>query len=188
MLMHFAVDFVRSIVGVLLIWAGISKIRDLKQFTYVVRRFALLPKPLVVMFAYCIPVAELFAGTGLLLPLGELSAAVIAAGLFWMFGAAISINMAKGNLDVPCGCFGSRMGRLSLGDAARAYILAIAATGLAVLQFINPGPTGSPAVYHPEVIAVAATALACVAAVSKAFRYAAGRTVVADQLSPGQGL
>jgi hypothetical protein len=108
-----SVPVVKTAVGTILICAGIPKLWDCKQFRATIRGFGLLPRIMIGPFATCLPILEILVGATLivsaLFDVNSISwAGALAAALFFMFGAAIAINLLKGRTDISCGCFGQR--------------------------------------------------------------------------------
>jgi uncharacterized membrane protein YphA (DoxX/SURF4 family) len=105
----------RTLVGLLLVISGISKLIDLASFVKVVQSFRLLPISLTSAVAHAIPWVECLTGglllAAVLLPRSAArSSAMSAVGLFLVFGGAVAINLMKGRRDISCGCFGSHVG------------------------------------------------------------------------------
>lgn len=94
---------VRSLLGLLFLYAGILKLGDLQNFATVINDFGLLPETLVWPVAVMLPLVELLAALGLLLDMrGALAALVI---LLVLFIAVLAYGILLG-LDIDCGCFG----------------------------------------------------------------------------------
>ncbi|MBU4263067.1 MAG: DoxX family membrane protein [Proteobacteria bacterium] len=94
---------VRSLLGLLFLYAGIMKLGNLQGFGAVIDDFGLLPETLVWPVAVILPAVELLAALGLLLDMrGALSAVVI---MLLLFIAVLSYGIRLG-LDIDCGCFG----------------------------------------------------------------------------------
>ena len=96
---------IRVFLGLILGWAGIVKIRNPEAFIKIVRAYNLLPEKLVVLWGIFLPGIELVTGLFLFLGLWHKSAVLSSSGLFFMFAAAVGINILRG-ADVACGCFG----------------------------------------------------------------------------------
>ena len=117
----------RVLVSVVLIVAGTSKLTNISQFAHIVKRFRLVPSLAVRPVSTAIPVAEVVIGASL--PLGLILkdrvfawSGAPAASLFALFGLAVMTNILRGNIDISCGCFGSRnTDKLTWGIVARAY-------------------------------------------------------------------
>jgi uncharacterized membrane protein len=85
--------------------AALAKLKDLDMFQGVVAQYRLLPAVLVQPFVSVLPVVELGAALGLLLPATRALAAATLVGLLVLFGTAMAINLARGRSDIDCGCF-----------------------------------------------------------------------------------
>ena len=96
---------VRVFLGLILGWAGIIKIHNPEAFIKIVKAYNLLPEGLVVLWGIFLPWIELVTGLFLILGLWHRSAVLSSSGLFFVFSAAISINILRG-ADIACGCFG----------------------------------------------------------------------------------
>ena len=105
--------------------AALAKLRDLDMFQGVVEQYRLLPVVLVPPFARMLPLVELVAALGLLLPATRAPAAVTLIGLLLLFAAAMAINLARGRSDIDCGCFlAVRKQRISWPLVMRNLVLA----------------------------------------------------------------
>lgn len=124
----------RTLIALVLLTAGVAKLREPGAFLGAVHGYRLLPDALVAPFARVLPWIEL--GLGLLVPTGLAAApvAIATAGLFLCFAAAMMLNLLRGRRDIDCGCFlGRPAQRLTYGHAGRTLALAAAAllTGVA---------------------------------------------------------
>jgi uncharacterized membrane protein len=105
--------------------AALAKLRDLDSFQGVVEQYRLLPAVLVEPFVRVLPVVELGAALGLLLPATRALAAATLVGLLVLFAAAMAINLARGRSDIDCGCFiGVQKQRISWTLVVRNLMLA----------------------------------------------------------------
>jgi uncharacterized membrane protein YphA (DoxX/SURF4 family) len=105
--------------------AAVAKLREPAVFAGVVEQYELLPPPLVRPFAYALPVIELAAALGLLLPMTRAPAAAVLILLLLGFAAAMAINLARGRSDIDCGCFiGVQKQRISWTLVVRNLVLA----------------------------------------------------------------
>lgn len=109
----------RGALALLLLAAGLHKLRDPERFRAVLRDYRLLPARIADVAAPCVIAAELGLGLGLLAPVWAALApgagfapaarvlAPLGAGLlFAAYGAAIGVNLARGRRDIDCGCAG----------------------------------------------------------------------------------
>jgi uncharacterized membrane protein len=135
-------DPVLSLVALLLLaaifaTAAVTKLKEPAVFAGVVEQYDLLPHFLVRPFAYALPILELAAALGLLLPATRAPAAAVLILLLLAFAAAMAVNLARGRSDIDCGCFiGLLRQRISWALVVRNLVLA--GFGLALLT----GSTG----------------------------------------------
>jgi uncharacterized membrane protein YphA (DoxX/SURF4 family) len=93
---------IRFSIGVIFMYAGITKIIDPKAFARVISQYDLVPESLLVPVAIGLPVLEILAGIGLFFAIrGSLS---VIFGLLVMFIFVLWYGILK-NLDIDCGCF-----------------------------------------------------------------------------------
>jgi hypothetical protein len=85
--------------------------------------------------AYALAGAEAFVIVGLTVPVARPAAAMLALALLVAYGAAIAINLARGNRRIDCGCGGAGQG-LSWFLVLRNVLL----VGLAVVASASPLP------------------------------------------------
>lgn len=128
-----------ALLGVIFAAAALAKLRALDVFQGAVEQYDLLPRALVRPFAYALPVVELGAALGLLLPATRAPAAAVLVLLLLAFAGAMAINLARGRSDIDCGCFiGIQKQRISWPLVMRNLVLA--GFGLLLLA----GETGRP--------------------------------------------
>jgi len=84
-----------------------AKLTARDEFQGVVSSYRLLPPAIVPAFAPALPVAELAAGVGVVLPAARVAGAALAFALLMMFALAMAINLARGRTEIDCGCFKS---------------------------------------------------------------------------------
>ncbi len=119
-------------IGVILAWAGLAKIGDLRGFAEQVHNFRLVPVVLENLVAMSLPWIELVAALALILNVRARAGAVLATGLMALFTLGVLTALARG-LDIECGCFGthdaSRVGWVKVGQnlamLAVAYVASI---------------------------------------------------------------
>ena len=87
--------------------AAVHKLQDFGEFRETITNYRVIPDRLVTPFAVILPLAELAAGIGLLVPFTASVAAVAVALLLLVYILAMSINLAQGRRSIDCGCGGS---------------------------------------------------------------------------------
>ena len=116
----------RVILGVLFLWAGLSKMPQPENFARTIEVFHLLPQILILPTAIILPYVEFLTGLSLLLGFKTRLSACICLGLLCLFVIALGINIVRGISDIPCGCFGSGPGdTLSMALIRNAVLIAI---------------------------------------------------------------
>lgn len=119
-------------VGLLILFAGISKLFYLQEFRQALLYVPHLPMRMIPLIALVVPAAEMAAAIGLLL-LKPWGIAMMVALLAITSGVAV-LAWAR-NQQVPCVCFtGSSSENLSLSTVGRNAVFA----GIAVLPAITP--------------------------------------------------
>jgi len=105
---------VRWLLGVLLVWAALSKLANLQDFYGGLLAYHLpLPDFFLRAVAACLPWLELLCGLMLLSQVRSEAALVWALLLFSIFVLATGQAWARG-LDISCGCFNLQL--LGLGE------------------------------------------------------------------------
>ncbi len=105
--------FLRLLLGLILLSVGASKLLHPRQFQRGIQDYKVLPPVLEARLAlsavlsYGIPLAELFAGLGLLSGLLLIPAALLTLALFLLFSGTILINLLRGRHDLSCHCAGA---------------------------------------------------------------------------------
>ncbi|HZP13581.1 MAG TPA: MauE/DoxX family redox-associated membrane protein [Nevskiaceae bacterium] len=103
--MAVAALILRALLSLILARAAWHKWRDRAQFVEQIRGYRLLPDPIVAPMAIALTLAETIASLALLNPAWS-APAVVAAGLFTLYAAAMAINLARGIAEIDCGCGG----------------------------------------------------------------------------------
>jgi hypothetical protein len=86
--------------------SGAMKLRDLELFEGSLANYQLAPMWLEKPLAYSFPILECAASIGLLIGSTRTLAATASLTLLAIFTGAIAINLARGRVDIDCGCFG----------------------------------------------------------------------------------
>jgi putative oxidoreductase len=94
----------RVLIGVIFIYASLHKIGNLSLFAKIIYGYALFPAPTINLIAILLPYIEIIMGAALILGIYPRSAALILAGILFMFVVAISVNLIRGH-EFDCGCF-----------------------------------------------------------------------------------
>lgn len=112
--------------------AALAKLRDLAAFQATLAAYALLPAPLVPLGGRLIPALEALLAVGWLVRLGDPALAWASAGLLAGYAFAIAVNLARGRIDLSCGCSFGSSDRISWWLVARNLVLALGALLAAV--------------------------------------------------------
>jgi hypothetical protein len=147
--------------------AAMTKLTGWRELPGVVRNFRVLPRALVMPVALILPLLEAAIATSMLIEETRAIAALSAAVLFTVFGAALSVNYYRGRSHIDCGCFRSDLKQpISIAVIARNGVLAVAA-----LWLLTSGGTAAhfPSAWLPSTWAPSAlTPLAWVIALAAA--------------------
>jgi putative oxidoreductase len=92
-------------IGVIFLWAALTKIGDMADFARQVHNFRLAPLAAEHLVAMTLPWIELVAGLALLTGIRARAGAVVTLVLMLLFTVAVGAAWARG-LDFRCGCFG----------------------------------------------------------------------------------
>jgi hypothetical protein len=92
-------------VGAICVLAAVEKLRQGTAFVAGLEAYRLVPQKAVAAVATLVIVAEVVAGTSLLLNIAPVAGALGATVLFAIFTTALAANLIRGN-RVPCNCFG----------------------------------------------------------------------------------
>lgn len=106
-------------IGVLMAWAGMAKIGDLRGFAEQLHNFRMMPVPIENLIAISLPWIELVAALALIFGVRARAGALLAGAMLGTFTVAVLVAMLRG-LDIECGCFGThdatRVGWLKIGQ------------------------------------------------------------------------
>lgn len=86
------------------------KISDFAWFSATLGAYKLLPATLAQPAAYALALGEAMVIVGLIVPATRPAAAMLGVALLVVYGAAIAINLARGNRRIDCGCGGAGQG------------------------------------------------------------------------------
>lgn len=89
--------------------AAYGKFTAWDEFEGVVQNFRVLPRALVPVVAKVLPPLEAIAAVAILVPALRAEAGSVMAVLLAAFAAGIAINLARGRVDIDCGCFRSSL-------------------------------------------------------------------------------
>ncbi|MET4049612.1 MULTISPECIES: MauE/DoxX family redox-associated membrane protein [unclassified Rhodococcus (in: high G+C Gram-positive bacteria)] len=132
-----------SVVGAVLLVAGVPKVRDRDRMVRAVRGYRLLPESMATAVGNTLPWLEIVLGLALVLVLAPTVTGALAAAMFFVFFAALTINLVRGRRDLDCGCFafsagGDEVAHIGWWHAARAgsfALLAAVVTFTPALEF-----------------------------------------------------
>ena len=136
-----------------LIFAGaaIAKLTAWSELPGIVQNFRVLPRAWVIPVALLLPLLEAAIALGILIKETRPVAALSAAVLFTIFGAALAINYFRGRRHIDCGCFRSDLKQpISIAVIVRNGFLAVCALLLL--------PAGRSAALPPLAWAIAVAA------------------------------
>jgi len=130
--------FARIVVGGVLLYAGVQKLRGVERFVSTLRSYAWLPEWSRQPLAKGLPVVEAALGGVLLVGAYIPAAAALAAGLFVLFAALIGLTF-RFRAEADCGCFGGGSPSGSARILARNLSLAVLAATAGVAAVTEPG-------------------------------------------------
>jgi hypothetical protein len=136
-----------------LIFAGaaIGKLTAWSELPGIVQNFRVLPRALAMPVALLLPLLEAAIAPSILIKETRPAAALSAAILFTVFGAALAMNYFRGRRHIDCGCFRSDLKQpISIAVIGRNGFLALCALLLL--------PAGGSTALSPSAWAIAAAA------------------------------
>jgi hypothetical protein len=151
--------FVTSVVGIGLVVAGVSKLRDLDAHGLVVVGYKILPDRLAFRVGRVLPFLEVALGAAFIARVALQPTSWAIAALFLAYAAGLSVNLLRGRTELDCGCFafGSHEApRITWWHTARA----VAFAGAAALAPVLPGPDTLTEAMAAVALAVLAVVLA----------------------------
>ncbi len=143
-LVRVAILLTRLLLGLVFVWAALSKIPRPWELADEIVRFGLVPVPVAPVLAILLIVVELVAGLLLILGLWVRLAARSVVLLLAAFIVALSQALLR-HLDLTCGCFGGHE-PASWWTVARDVGLLL--SGIVLLRSLRPrvpAPTSEPA-------------------------------------------
>ncbi|MBM7415780.1 MULTISPECIES: MauE/DoxX family redox-associated membrane protein [Nocardiaceae] len=96
---------ISSLVGGILLVAGVPKLNDGGRTVRAVRGFRLLPEALVSPVGRALPAVEVIVGAALVFGVAPLVSGSAAIVLFASFAVGLTVNLLRGRRDLDCGCF-----------------------------------------------------------------------------------
>jgi hypothetical protein len=149
--------------------AAIAKLTAWRELPGIVRNFRVLPRALVMPVALLLPLLEAAIAPGILINETRAIAALWAAVLFAVFGAALSVNYHRGRRHIDCGCFRSDLKQpISIAVIVRNGVLTVVA-----LSLLASGGTAAhfPSAFAPWALALWAWVIAVAAALTLFLSY-----------------
>lgn len=105
----------RYLLGGMFIWAGLAKLLAPYRFTGMVSDYGILPDPLIVPFAFTLPVLEILTGAGVIF---NIRRSLETAAFLLIVFILVLIYALGMNLDADCGCFSPDEAAERTGPAA----------------------------------------------------------------------
>lgn len=121
----------RLTLGLILLWAGLSKIGDIRALQRGLNGYGLIPRQFVPHASYLLFASELSLGVLLLSGIALRTSAGAAAGLFILFATGLIISMVRGD-RIACHCFGSSddVEEVSAASLLRVMVMLLIASAL----------------------------------------------------------
>jgi putative oxidoreductase len=101
---RYFVFLIRLAIGIVFVYAAISKISHPDQFARIIYNYHILPGGVINLFALFLPWIEILCGFLLITGYWHKSASVILGGVTVVFIVALSIALFRG-VNIECGCF-----------------------------------------------------------------------------------
>jgi hypothetical protein len=124
-----------TIASLVLIVAGVMKVRDASSFASQIAAYQIVPRTVATGMGRTLPFLEIAAG--LLLLLRPRLGGPLCSLLFLSFAVAVQINLLRGRTELVCGCFGAS-GRQPIRPSHVAMNLMLIAASL--VAAISKGP------------------------------------------------
>lgn len=134
-LWRYLVIISRLVIGIMLIYAAVGKIKNPFNFSLLISGYEIVDLGVSKLTAIALPWIELTTGIFLVLGWWLRAASFIATGLFLIFIIVIGLALIRG-LEIECGCFGL----LGEGQISFRLLLRDVISGLmAILIFVDSG-------------------------------------------------
>ena len=137
--------------------AGYRKLSEFRFLQKTITEYRVLPTSWSGPLARVLPITELGAGVGLLIPILHSEAAIAICGALLAYTVAIAVNIARGRRDLDCGCAGPGAEQVISGALlVRNAVLFLLALALASIPVSQRVPLDTP-----EICLALAAALLC---------------------------
>jgi len=110
------------ILGGVFIFAGLSKITDVKSFSDSIHNYRLLPGFLVTVTSFILPVLEIIFGSLLVLNIRTKLSAIVLSSFLIIFIIALFSAFVRG-ININCGCFIQTLKNPELKKANEIYMI-----------------------------------------------------------------
>lgn len=124
---------VRIILGLVFIFAAVTKVTEAEVFARAIANYKLLPTFLINFLAIVLPWIELSTGILLVFGISVKENSTILSGLLSIFIIAIVISLVRG-LNIDCGCFGT-VGGTKVGIQKILENIGLLILGLILIKF-----------------------------------------------------
>ena len=97
---------IRLVIGLLLLFTGLEKIKDIPGFAESILNYRMLPQITINIFAISLAWIELFTGILILIGINTKESSIIVFTMVVIFTLGVFIALLRG-LNIDCGCFGT---------------------------------------------------------------------------------